>query len=354
MKILHSADWHLDAPMKGIAPEMKKIMQKNLRSIPEKIAELSRKEHCDLMLLAGDLFDGPYTRESCEEVYRALEEVQIPVLISPGNHDYIQENSPWNREIWPENVYIFTKPEMTSVVVPELDCRVYGAGYTGMDCMPLLEDFCAEGPEKWKIGILHGDPVNSLSPYSPVSRLQVQRSGLHYLALGHIHRQGSFRAGDTLCAWPGCPMGRGFDETGVKGVLITELSEKSVCRFESLGFPEFHSLQTECGNHPEDALNKILPPVGNDFFYRVTLTGEQENLDLEALKRRFDRFPNLQLIDRTFQPVNIWQNAGEDSFEGLYFSLLREKTEDPDSKKAAELAAKISRLILEGQEVTLP
>ena len=38
------------------------------------------------------------------------------------------------------------------------------------------------------------------------------------MALGHIHKRTEpLRFGNTVCAWPGCPEGRGFDELGEKG-----------------------------------------------------------------------------------------------------------------------------------------
>ena len=57
MKILHSADWHLDAPMSGKTEEQARFLRQELSKIPEKIATLAQTDHCDLMLLAGDLFD---------------------------------------------------------------------------------------------------------------------------------------------------------------------------------------------------------------------------------------------------------------------------------------------------------
>ena len=87
-----------------------------------------------------------------------------------------------------------------------------GAAFLGAESPSLLEGFHATGGEAWQLGLFHGDPTQAASPYNPVTAAQIRGSGLNYLALGHIHKGGSFRAGDTLCAWPGCPMGHGFDE----------------------------------------------------------------------------------------------------------------------------------------------
>lgn len=347
IKILHSADWHLDAPLQGKTAEQYSLLRKALLAVPGKLAALCREEGCDLCLLSGDLFDGSYTIQSYRAVYDALEEMGVPVFIAPGNHDFVSVESPWLRESWPENVHIFTRPQVESLSVPGLSCRVYGAGFTGMDCPALLDGFRAEQGENIAIGVFHGDPVQKNSPYNPITKPQIAGSGLMYLALGHVHKNGAFREGDTLCAWPGCPMGRGYDEQGVKGAYIVTLEEGADCRFVPLDTPRFYDLEAE----PSELAN-ILPPVGSQDFYRVTLVGTCEAPDLDALQKAYDCFPNLLLRDKTRRPEALWGSAGEDSFEGLYFGLLKKKLEA--GEEDALLAAKLSRQILMGEEVSLP
>ena len=221
LKILHTADWHLDSPFSSLSAQARGKLRQAQRELPRLMGELCQREQCSLALLAGDIFDASPSRETVEALKRELARWEIPVCISPGNHDFYGLDSPW-RESWPENVHIFTG-SMEYRDYPQLNCRVYGGGYRSMDCPPLLENFHAEGDARWCLGLLHGDGLNLSSPYCPVTAAQVRESGLDYLALGHIHTAGSFRAGDTLCAWPGCPMGRGWDETGEKGALILEL-----------------------------------------------------------------------------------------------------------------------------------
>ena len=308
-----------------------------------------------MMLLSGDLFDGAYTADSLYALKAALQESAVPVFITPGNHDFTGSDSPWLTESWPENVHIFTKPVIESVDLPALNCRVYGAGFTGMDCASLLDGFRAEDGVL-NIGILHGDPTQASSPYSPITQNQVAESGLAYLALGHIHKGGQFRTGSTLCAWPGCPMGRGYDEQGEKGVLIVQIEEVATAQFYPLNTPRFYDWEASVASTPQAALEDLLPPVGNDDFYRITLTGESEKPDLDALTAQFSRFPNLLLRDRTTPPVDIWRSVGEDSFEGTYFNMLQQALTDADEsdRERILLAARICRQILDGQEVTLP
>lgn len=352
MKILHSADWHLDAPLRSLPPEQSELVRGEMRKIPQRIARLCREQDCQLVLLAGDLFDGPYTRESLDLTRQALEEMDVPVFIAPGNHDPIWEKSPYITEHWPENVHIFKNPTMEAVTVEALDCRVYGGAFHGSHCPGLLEDFLAQGQERYALGVLHGDPVMPQSPYCPITAGQVERAGLDYLALGHIHATGSFRAGAALAAWPGCTMGHGFDETGPKGALVVTLEEQARAEFVPLEGIRFYDLEAA----PETSLSTLLPAVESRDFYRITLTGQQEPPDLKALREGLSRFPNLTLRDRTRPPADLWADAGEDSLQGTFFRILRDSRQgqDEETVQSLELAAKIARQLLLGQEVLLP
>ena len=347
MKILHTADWHLGAPLQGHGEELRQA----LAAVPGEILEVLRQEKCDLVLLAGDVFDGAYTPHTYQTVYQALKDMAVPVFVTPGNHDFCSPDSPWNKEIWPENVHIFRSQQVESVAIESLGCRVYGAGFVAMDCSAQLNGFVADCGEKYTVGIFHGDTTQVNSPYNPITKAQVQTSNLDYLALGHIHKADQFVAGRTLCGWPGCPMGRGYDEQGEKGVYIVTLDDTATIRFRPLNTPRFYDLQAE-----PKALGSVLPPVASNDYYRITLIGSCEMPDLDALKAEYARFPNLVLRDKTTRPVDVWGSLGEDSFEGTYFGLLKQalETANEEEKQEILLAAELSRRLLEGQEVVLP
>lgn len=78
----------------------------------------------------------------------ALEAMAVPVFLAPGNHDHLCPGSPYLEMAWPGNVHIFTRQELESVSLPELDCRVWGAGFQSMDCPGLLEGFRATGTKR--------------------------------------------------------------------------------------------------------------------------------------------------------------------------------------------------------------
>lgn len=354
IQILHAADLHLGAKFGMLPPE--KAEQKRTEQLLQlrQLENLGRQ--CQLVLLAGDLFDTPQGSEGAFQALAAsLETIGKPVFIAPGNHDYVAPGSPYWQRSWPGNVHLFRQPRITSVTLEELGCRVWGAGFTGMDCPGLLEGFHAPEENLLQLMVLHGDPTSAQSPTNPVTRGQVESSNLDYLALGHIHKTGSFQAGKTLCAWPGCPMGTGFDETGDKGVLLVQVGASSTeARFFRLAGGRFTDLTLPAGE-PETILRALPPDTGGDVC-RITLTGSGKpdwaNLQ-QALEKRFF---HLELRDRTTEPAPLWDMADSDSLEGVYFRLLRQAMEQSQgqTRQTWELAARISRDILSGQEVELP
>ena len=81
---------------------------------------------------------------------------------------------------------------------------------------------------------------------------------------------------------------------------------------------------------------------------------DQKEKERKAIAGFLNR--NLTLLDATAQVTDLWGNAGDDTLEGIYFRLLREKLEQADESTRADLtlAAKLSRQILQGREVELP
>lgn len=351
IKFLHAADLHLDSPFASLPPDKAAARRKEQRLMVDEIVELCNEEGCGLLLLAGDLFDAEAARrDTWELLTRSLRNCKARVFIAPGNHDFYAPGSPY-AETWPETVHIFRSSEPAAVELDELDAVVWGAAFTGPDSGPLLERFTVQDPDKWNLMVLHGDLGNPSSAYNPITREQVEASGLDYLALGHVHKAGGPQViGGTTCAWPGCPMGRGFDETGEKGVYLGELSEKGCSvRFHPLNGRRYEILTVEAGPDPLVSIERELPDGTERDIYRIILKGEAEPPNLRALERALSpRFYGLTLRDETVPGRDIWAEASEDSLKGLFLKLLSaRRTEDPG---LYELAARLGMAAMEGWE----
>lgn len=95
IRILHSADLHLDSPFEGLSHGKAAVRRVEQRRLLSRMAELAQREHVDLVLLSGDLLDSSCTYlETGEELIRSLQAMAVPVFIAPGNHDFTPRTRP--------------------------------------------------------------------------------------------------------------------------------------------------------------------------------------------------------------------------------------------------------------------
>ena len=356
--ILHAADLHLDSPFRSLPAAEAARRRSEQRRLLESLRDLALERRVDLVLLAGDLFDGRETYpETVALLARTLGEMAVPVVIAPGNHDFWEEKSPYAAQPWPENVHIFRSPQISAFPFPALGVTVYGAAFTA----PSREDdpmagFSAQEDGNLPLMVLHGD-MGGRGGYGPISPALVAGSGLAYLALGHIHQySGLQQAGNTFWAYPGCPQGRGFDETGDKGVLLAEVTPAGVsAQFCPLPGPRYRVLSAPLDGRP--AAQALLDALGGDCredYCRVTFTGESDGLDLAPLRALGEPLCRaLDLRAETVMSRDLWLRAGEETLTGLFLREMQEKlahAPDDQTRRRVELATRYGLAALEGRE----
>ena len=357
IKLLHAADLHLDSPFSGLSPEQAAARRKEQRELPAKLAELCRIHGCDALLLAGDVFDGESVApETVEALLAAFAACPCPVFLAPGNHDPLSAASPYRTERWPVNVHIFASRAISPVELPEQHCRVFGAGFESAYESGLLGGFSAPQDGWVNVMVLHGDALNPNSPYNAVTKEQIAASGLRYLALGHIHQaSGLLRAGHTAYAWPGCAMGRGFDELGQKGAYLGEISGSGVrLDFLPLSGRKYEILRVDAGDDALAAITAALPEDTQNDIYRVILTGEAEPADIPALQAALaPRFYALTVRDETRPRRALWAGAEEDTLRGLFLQALKaqyDAAQTEEDRRKIALAARCGCAAMDGEE----
>ncbi len=360
-KILHAADFHLDSPSGALPPDKAAQRRGELLECVSRIVTLANEQGVSLILLSGDLFDGEnVVFDTVRKTAQALSRARARVFISPGNHDFYSGRSPYAAVSWPENVHIFKTPLITGVSLPELDCTVFGAGFDAAEQpASLLAGFSAGDAPGVRLMALHADVNAVAARYNPVSEQDIALSGLDYLALGHTHTfSGIRRAKDTFYAYPGCPEGRGFDETGEKGVIIGEVERgDSRLAFYPVCLRRYDILDIPVGDE-KDALSRALaalPPDSRENICRLVFTGETgpDGLDIPAITAALsDRFFHLYAADHTHVRRDVWSLAGEDSLRGLFLKDMQEKlsgcTSD-EQRRAYELAVRFGLAALENR-----
>ena len=281
IRILHAADLHLDSPFEGLPAAKAAQRRQEQRELLKKMANTAETEQVQLVLLSGDLLDSDsaYT-ETAEELVRALGSMSVPVIISPGNHDFYSRRSPYARLTFPKNVYLFTENRIQCVELAQLGVRVWGAAFTDKYSPALLSGFSAEK----KNGVLdlmciHGE-VGKGTQYNPITTQDIAASNMDYIALGHIHQaSGLNKAGNTYYAWPGCPEGRGFDECGEKGFVLLDITDQRITsEFIPFAKRKLHDIPVDITNKTtiseiQQAMSTAASDVPREDLVKFTLKG---------------------------------------------------------------------------------
>lgn len=361
IKILHAADFHLDTSFDALPEEKARAMRQEARELLMALVERANAERVQVVLLAGDLFDsGVAYWETRETLETMLSTLKARVFIAPGNHDYYSPSSPWASMRLGENVTLFTSPQIRCVELPELGCRVYGAGFTSPVSDRLMSGFRAGRSGQIEMMVMHGFVGGER--FNAIREADIAASGLNYLALGHVHSFGGLRqAGKTTYAYAGCLMGRGFDETGEKGFLLGTVGRDGCdLDFVPLARRQYRVVKADLtGQAPMEAVKAALRPLPASDIVRLVLTGEAEQEpDLHALHALLaERFFAHDLRDESFPKRDLWEGAGEDSLRGLFLFKLREARDnekDPVRRELLTKAARYGLAALDGREAWQP
>ena len=359
VRILHAADLHLDSPFEALGRSLAAQRRREQRGLLRSLPRIAERYGAQLILLPGDLLDSDSAYpETARLLAESFAQTSAQVFIAPGNHDFYSAHTPYARIAFPENVHIFRTPQLEAIELPELHVRVWGAAFTDSRCPGLLHGFSVpKRPGVTDLLCVHGEVGNPASAYNPIAEKDLAASGFDYAALGHVHRySGMRRAGRTTYAWPGCAEGRGFDETGEKGVLLAEVQPgEAQVEFLPLGGRRYEILRVNAGDAPAQAALDALPDGAERHIFRIVLTGECERApDLTAVRAALEgRVFAAQLRDETRLKQDIWAKAGEGTLRGLFLSALRaqyDAAETPAERERATMAARWGLAALDHDE----
>ncbi len=330
--IIHCADLHFDTAFAGLDDGGKaEIRREDLRQVFGRIVELAKTERADMLLIAGDLFDqAAASVQTVRYITGKLAEISdIPVYISAGNHDPLVPGSFYTMLDWGENVHVFGR-EMECIETPDFD--LYGVSFGGAEqADSLLAGFSARHTDKPSLMLMHASLGGE--GYNPITKQEAEASGLDYLALGHVHSySGAVRCGGTVCAYPGCPEGRGFDELGEKGVIkaVIEKGRVSV-EFVPVCKRQYHELELDVtGLDTYEAIcGRILMQAKGsaDDLYKIVLTGETEFPVHTGVIRDSLRYFMAKVVDKTTRRADYAGMAQEYNLRGLFVKKILEEQE---------------------------
>lgn len=290
IKILHTADIHLDSPLKSLAfrdETLRKTVQTATRTAFTRIIDTALAENVSALMIAGDLFDG--AERSAKTAAFLISELDrlsaanIPVFYIKGNHD--AENPITGELKLPENVHIFDG-RGGKVQLGQHDIWIHGVSFSGRQASEsLLPKFHAPVAGAVNIAMLHtslsGDKAHDV--YAPCTLAELKALGFDYWALGHIHKRQIYSQSPWI-VMPGIPQGRDIGEAAAKSATLLHIDSSNIEIEEVFtSVAEFIDRQIDISDcETDDAirvkLRKILSEMAHNIqsdagIVRLTMSG---------------------------------------------------------------------------------
>ncbi len=367
MKFLHTADLHLDSAFCLSSATEAAARRERQREVLREIFVAARAEKCDMVLIAGDLFNSiyvsPETKELCLRLFADFEK---PIIISPGNHDPYVDGSFYGREDIPDNVYIFSSDELQFFDFPELDTTV--AGYAFLSGALAESPLAAQPPvrhnQRIRLLCAHAETDLPTSNYAPIPSSVLARLGYDYIALGHIHKYTELAENIRYCGF--CE-GRSFDEQGDGGVLIVTTDGLGTPSVERRVLSRVRYLTDEFSVDGLDTAQVLRDRVTNRIkelcadkptHLRLELVGvvspeAQEGIDL--IEGAFEEnVLSYEIINSTLALPSADFLARDTTLRGEFYRSLEPilSSEDVAERKATLLALRIGLAAIDGRDFT--
>lgn len=366
IRLFHTADLHLGLKFTrgGYSPALQKQLVDQRLETLRSMVDLANARECGVFVIAGDLFDTPRVAKGLvRETAEILTRFEGIVVVLPGNHDYVQEDDP----LWPP--FIDALGEGHHLLSRETPCDLREQGVplvlfpgvcgsrhskeNAVGWVPAALASLALPDEVRRVGVAHGS-LEGLSPdfsgdYFPMTRKELESSGMDVWLLGHTHVRHPDRdafSGERVL-FPATPEPDGFDCRHAGHAWIVEISEKGEVSGESVrtgrfrfrtvakmvtGEPDLAALQSEFTTYSSDtdlvkvALSGRLP--GDLYDTR----GEW----LEALRKSVlyleDDFSGLI---KEIRAADIEREFTQGSFPFRLLSGLAGEDGDPESLQIA-------------------
>jgi len=310
VKVLHTADIHLDWKFSGIQDVRKRQRRyQEHRDVFRRIVDVGLEENVDVVFIVGDLFEqNSFSLDTIRFIQRELTRLKPTLIfIAPGNHDPFIQGSPYLLDGWGEHVHIFRENWFIPYSLDEYDTVIYGIAHTVyQDRRNYLQKLTVENADKLNIILLHGSDTNAIleihreEVYFPFTQDDLFNCGANYIALGHYHICRFILEDQPIAAYPGSPEGMRFSEQGKRYVLVGEITKdgnklRKVC----VNRREYRDLKWDCSDCTtrEAVIDGIRQMVESqelsEHILRIQLTGTVSpdiDLNLPLMQETLDEF----------------------------------------------------------------
>lgn len=283
MRLLLFSDLHLDTSFRWAGPDLARVRRQALRDTLRRITALASTEGVDALLCGGDLYEHErFSPDTAQFLQATFAELNLPVYLAPGNHDWYGPASLYRQVEWSPNVHVLTEDHLVPVELAD-GVTLWGAAHRApANTDGFLSSGFAVGRGGVNLGLFHGSEIAALgyqesgkAPHAPFSKEEIESSGLDHVFLGHFHTP---RDADRH-TYPGNPDPLTFGEDGERGaVLFTVAGDGSLTRDRRrVAVSEVHhrDVSLDGVTHSGQIRERVAAAVEDlTGVVRVTLTGD--------------------------------------------------------------------------------
>ncbi len=354
MKIIHTADLHLDSKLANFnAQKAKERNEELVKNFEDLVNVYAKENQVGCVIIAGDLFD---TNKSAKKITakRILSLVssnpKITFFYLRGNHD--AENIFSQIQNLPSNLKFFSEKNWTLYTTQNI-CIAGREFFSSIPDSAYKELKLDE--KKFNLVVLHAQISSGKNDEVCVDLKKLAGKNIDYLALGHIH---SFESGALdergIWSYSGCLEGRGFDECGKKGFVLLNISQKNQFEKKFVPFAKREIIIKEIDvSHLTDfcefseTLKANLENLDSKNIVRVVLRGQiDENAELEPeiLLRQFEnKFYHFEIENKTQTKIDFSKYENDFSLKGEFVRVVK-KSDLAEEEKISVIQAGLKAL----------
>ena len=229
LRILHTADLHLDSPLRSLAMKDDRLaaqVRGASRQALETMVQYCIDERVSAFLISGDLYDGQ-ERSAKTAAYLAA---QMHRLAQADVRVFYIKGNPIAGEIdLPPNVHVFDG-RGEKVQLADYPVYIHGVSFRDRHAPEsLLPKYTVPEAGAVNIAMMHTSLAGAEGHdlYAPVSVGELAGAGFDYWALGHVHKR-AVHSEDPWIVMPGMPQGRDIGEAGPKSASLLTIEDGKI------------------------------------------------------------------------------------------------------------------------------
>jgi DNA repair exonuclease SbcCD nuclease subunit len=280
VRVLLFSDLQLDRPYEWAPPAIAESRRAAAREALVELLTEARRHSVGAIACAGDLFNRHTVKPaSMRWLMTAFRSAGVPVLIAPGDEDFIGPLGGYSRHKWPDNVTIFDSDELTPIEIVD-GVTIWGGAHTEAHRVGAFLDRFEVDRSGVNLALFHGSEIGGqarepeLDPCATFAETDVERAGFDHALVGH-YRQPHF---GRLHTYPGVPLAHGFGSGSSGGAIILTLKHDGSIERDYLpvSSPDLHEIEVDVtgARSRKEVVRRAKASVGDrSGVLRLRLTG---------------------------------------------------------------------------------